>query len=98
MKYQQPESPPQRLPSPGRAASPAVEEAQASPGPIIHCSQYQMEKYELQNGPHMGHDSGPHEKVGGWLLAAYASNGPSRSPYPAPPAAPHKDQYFSDLD
>ena len=42
-----------------------------------------MEEYELQNGAHTGH-----EKVGGWLQAAYASDGP----YPTPPAAPCKDQ------
>ena len=48
-----------------------------------------MEEYELQNGAHTGH-----EKVGGWLQAAYASDGP----YPTPPAAPCKDQYISDSD
>ena len=91
MENQQPESPPQRSPSPERAKSPAVEEAQASP--IAHCSQYRTEEYELQNGAHPAGDP-RHEKVGGWLQAAYASDGP----YPTPLAAPRKDQYVSDSD
>ena len=40
-----------------------------------------------------------HEKVGGWLCniqGAYESDWPSS--YPTLPAAPHKDQHFSDSD
>ena len=68
-----PESPPLRSPSSERATCPVVEEAPASP--IVHCSQYRMEVYELQNGPLPGH-----EKVDSWLRdiqAAYESDGPS---------------------
>ena len=88
------DSPLPRSPSPGRAASPVVDEAPALS--IVHCSQpeYRMEEYERQNAPLPGH-----EKVGCWLCdvqAAYESDGPSS--YPTPPAAPRKDQYNSDLD
>ena len=89
MENQQPELP-QRTPSPGRAASPVIEEALASP--MVYCSQFRMEAYEPQNEP-------LHQKVGSWLRAvqaAYASDGPS--PYPTPPGTPHKDQYISDSD
>ena len=74
-------------PSPERAASPVVKEAQASP--IVHCSQYRKEDYERQNRSLPGH-----EKVGSWLRdvqAAYESYGPSS--YLTQPAAPRKDQY-----
>ena len=90
VENQQPELPPQQSPSPGRAASPVIEEALASP--MVYCSQFRMEAYERQNEP-------LHQKVGGWLRAvqaAYASDGPS--PYPTPPGTLHKDQYISDSD
>ena len=90
MENQQPELPLQRSPSPGRAASPVIEEAPALP--MVYFSQFRMEAYERQNEP-------LHQKVGGWLRdlqAAYASDGPP--PYPTPPSAPRKDQYVSDSD
>ena len=81
-----PESPPLRSPSPGRSASPVVDEAPESP--IVNCSKYR---------PHWSLPG--HEKVDGWLrdvMAAYESDGPSS--YPRLPAAPRKDQYVSDTD
>ena len=60
--------PPPRSPSPGRAASPVVEEAPASP--IVHCSQSRVEEYERQNGPLPGP-----QKIGGWLCDVQAACG-----------------------
>jgi hypothetical protein len=84
------------------AGSDLVEE---SPPSIFHdLFQKSLEEHEQRNGPLPGH-----EQVGGWLRdmqAANASDGPlspqpSDGPslphlYPAPPAAPRKDDYVPD--
>ena len=55
MENLRPEFRPPLSPSQERAASPVFEEEQASP--VVHCSQYRMEEYELQNGPLPWHEN-----------------------------------------
>ena len=63
---------------------------------LVYYSQYRVEAYEPlhQNEP-LHQSKLLHQKVGRclrYVQTAYASDGPS--PYPTPPGAPSKDQYF----